>query len=268
MGIPLLQGRLFTERDNAEARGVVLINEEMARRFWPGEDAVGKRITQGLLLTPGESGEREVVGVVGDVKHFGLAVGAEPQMYVPHAQSPWPDMNLVLRTDGDPLVLAAGIREKVHAISPEAPLGPISTMHQILSDSVAQPRFRATLVGLFALAALVLAATGIYGVIAYLVSQRRNEMGIRLALGAESKDILRLIVGEGLKLIGAGILLGLMGALMLTRLLSALLFGVSATDPLTFVIIAIVMTTVALLACYLPARRATKVDPMIALRSE
>jgi putative ABC transport system permease protein len=141
-------------------------------------------------------------------------------------------------------------------------------MHQILSDSVAQPRFRATLVGLFALAALVLAATGIYGVIAYLVSQRRNEMGIRLALGAESKDILRLIVGEGLKLIGAGILLGLMGALMLTRLLSALLFGVSATDPLTFVIIAIVMTIVALLACYLPARRATKVDPIIALRSE
>jgi putative ABC transport system permease protein len=240
----------------------------MERRFWPDGDAVGKRITQGLLLTPGEPAEREIVGVVGDVKHFGLAADTEAQMYVPHSQSPWPDMNLVLRADGDPLALAPAVRKTIQAISTEAPIAGLSTMNQILSGSVAQPRFRATLLGLFALAALVLAATGLYGVIAYLVSQRGRELGIRIAVGAQSTDILRLIVGEGLKLISAGVLVGLLGALALTRLLSGLLFGVAPTDPLTFVTIAVVMTAVALLACYVPARRATRVDPMRALRHE
>jgi putative ABC transport system permease protein len=268
MSIPLLEGRLFTERDTAEAPGVVIINQEMARRFWPDGDAVGKRITQGLLLTPGETAEREIVGVVGDVKHFGLAAGTEPQMYVPHGQSPWPDMNLVLRAEADPLALAAAVRETIRGISTEAPITRISTMKQIHSRAVAQPRFRATLLGLFALAALVLAATGIYGVINYLVSQRGHEFGIRIAIGAQSKDILRLIVTEGLKLIGAGVLVGLIGALVLTRLLSGLLFGVSATDPLTFITNGVFLTAVALLACYVPARRATRVDPMIALRHE
>jgi putative ABC transport system permease protein len=268
IGISLLEGRMFTDRDNAEAPGVVIINKEMERRFWPDGDAVGKRITQGLLLTPGEPAEREIVGVVGDVKHFGLAADTEAQMYVPHSQSPWPDMNLVLRADGDPLALAPAVRKTIQAISTEAPIAGLSTMNQILSGSVAQPRFRATLLGLFALAALVLAATGLYGVIAYLVSQRGRELGIRIAVGAQSTDILRLIVGEGLKLISAGVLVGLLGALALTRLLSGLLFGVAPTDPLTFVTIAVVMTAVALLACYVPARRATRVDPMRALRHE
>ncbi len=268
LGIPLLQGRLFSERDNTESPGAVIINEEMARRFWPGTDAVGKRITQGLLLTPGEMAEREIVGVVGNVKHFGLAADTEPQMYVPHRQSPWPAMNLAVRAEGEPLALAAAVRAEVRAISQDAPVTNINTMTQLLSDSVAQPRFRAILVGLFAMAALALAATGIYGVIAYLVSQRTQEMGIRLALGAQPKDIFRLILTEGVKLIAAGLLFGLLGALTLTRFLSGLLFGVSPTDALTFVAISALLAAVALLACYLPARRATKIDAMLALRHD
>ena len=268
LGIPLLQGRGFTERDNAEAPGAVIINEEMARRFWPGEDAVGKRLIQGLLLTPGEAAEREIVGVVGNIKHFGLATDTEPQMYVPHRQSPWPAMNLVVRVEGDPLALAAAVRTEIHAISPEAPVNSINTMAQLMSASVAQPRFRAILVGIFALAALALAAAGIYGVIAYLVNQRTQEVGIRIALGAQPKDIFRLIVTEGVKLITVGLLFGLLGALALARFLAGLLFGVSPTDPLTFMVISALLATVALLACYLPARQATKVDPVIALRHE
>ncbi len=268
LGIPLLKGRLFTTRDNAEAPGALIVNQEMARRFWPGEDAIGKRITQGLLLTPGEAAEREIVGVVGNVKHFGLAAETEPQMYVPHLQSPWPAMNLAVRVAGEPLMLSAAVREEIRVISQDAPVTAINTMTQILSDSVAQPRFRATLIGLFALAALALAATGTYGVIAYLVSQRTQEMGIRIALGAQPRDIFRLILTEGLKLIAAGMLLGLLGALALTRFLSGLLFGVSTTDAPTFAAIPALLAAVALLACYLPARRATKIDAMAALRRE
>ncbi len=177
-------------------------------------------------------------------------------------------MNLAVRVEGEPLALAAAVREEIRAISQDAPITRINTMRQLLSDSVAQPRFRATLVGLFALAALALAATGIYGVIAYLVSQRTQEMGIRIALGAQPKDIFKLIVTEGLMLIAAGLLLGLLGSLALARFLSGLLFGVSPTDPLTFTAISSLLAVVALLACYLPARRATKIDAMAALRHE
>jgi len=260
--IPLLNGRDFTERDNADAPPVVVINETMARRFWPGEDVIGKR------LAIGGQPWRTIVGVVGDVRHSSLDAEPRPQMYFSYLQDTLPFMSLAVRTTTDPASMVAALRSEIHAIDKDQPVFAIKTMNEVLARSVSQRRLYMTLLGIFAGIALLLAAVGIYGVMSYSVTQRTHEIGIRMALGARSSDVLRLVVGQGMTLALVGVVAGLIAALAMTRVIASLLYGVSATDPATFAIVSVVLTTVALLACYIPARRATKVDPMIALRHE
>jgi putative ABC transport system permease protein len=264
MGIPLLRGRGFIEQDGANAPLVTLINRTAAQRIWPNEDPLGKRIRLGGLESP----LRVIVGVVGDVNHYNLETAPDLQAYVPHAQ--WTDsyMQLVVRTTAEPGSLTAPVRQAIHALDPDVPLHKIATMRQLVSTSAAQRRFTLTLIAVFAAVALLMAAIGLYGVMAYSVAQRAREIGIRVALGAQSADVLRLVVGQGLRLVALGLAVGLMAALALMRLMKKLLFEVSATDPMTFVGVATLLALVALLACWVPARRATKVDPMIALRCE
>jgi len=266
MGIPLERGRWFSERDIQGAPDVMVINETMARQFWPHEDPIGKRLT--ILNAMGRP-PREVVGVVGDVRHSGLDREPGPEMYVPYFQSPrFSTMFVVLRTRSDPLSVVAAMRGHVQALDKDQPLEDIRTMQQLLSNSVATHRFYMLLVGSFGILSLVMAAVGVYGVISYSASQRVHEIGIRLALGAQRHDILKLVVGQGMILAVTGVAIGLAAALALTRVISSQLFGVSATDPATFALISLMLLGVALGACFIPARRATKVDPMVALRCE
>jgi putative ABC transport system permease protein len=263
MGIPLLRGRQFDEQDNANAPLVALISETTAKRNWPNEDPIGKRIRLGSV----ERGPlRIIVGIVGDVSHYGLDDRPEMQAYVPHAQWTDSNMTLVVRTSIEPASLAAAVRNEIRAMDAGAPVYDVITMRQLVAGSVAQRRFILAILSLFAVVALSMAAIGIYGVISYAVAQRTQEIGIRVALGAQTRDIMRLIIGQGMILAVAGILIGLGGAVGLTRLMEGLLFGVSATDPLTFAAISLLLVLVAMLACYIPARRAAKVDPMVALR--
>jgi predicted permease len=266
MGIPLLRGRLFTERDAKGAPRVVIINETMAKRFFPGEDPIGKRLhsSGGLTLY------REIVGVVGDVKHHGLDRETAAQIYEPNAQwpSPYSYMALIARASGDPTSLTAAIRGEVLKIDKDQPVVGVRTLDQFLSTSVAQQRFSALLFGIFAVAAMALACVGIYGVLSYSVAQRRREIGVRMALGAGSRDVLKLVVGQAMLLTLAGVAIGLGAAFALTRPMGALLFGVSPTDPMTFGLVALILVAVALLAALVPARRATKIDPLIALKYE
>ncbi|HKP85995.1 MAG TPA: ABC transporter permease [Blastocatellia bacterium] len=264
MGIPLLSGRVFTERDNKDSTRVVIINETMARRYFPGVDPIGKR----MHITMGKEIWREIVGVVGDVKQNGLDHETPVQTYEPLAQEPSTFMTLVVRSESDPMKLSAAIRGVVLALDSEQPVYAFMPLDRILDDSVAQQRFSMLLLAIFATVALVLAAVGLYGVMAYSVTQRTHELGIRMALGASSRDVLRLVIGQGflLTLIGVGI--GLTAAFFLTRMMESLLFGVSATDPATFAAISAMLAGVSLLASYIPARRAMKVDPMVALRYE
>ena len=264
MQIPLLRGRGFTEQDTANAPLVVLISQTTAQRFWPNEDPLGKRVRLG-----GNTGRlRTIVGIVPDVLHKGLEDGPDIQVYVPHAQ--WVDsfMQLAVRTTADSASIIAAIRREVSAADKDIPLTQIATMEQLAATTTAQRRFTLLLAGVFAGLALLLAGLGIYSVIAYSVAQRTRELGIRMALGAQQNDVLRLVLGQGMKLALFGLALGVVASVALTRLMTSLLFGVSATDPLTFVAVAFLLAAVALLACWLPARRATKVDPMIALRYE
>ena len=264
MGIRFSKGRDFNDRDNAEASGVVIINETMARRYWPDQDPLGKRIGVGT----NSSQMMEIVGVVGDVKHFGLDSQSKAEVYVPYFKDPWPFMTVVVRSTGDPAILAGAMRSEVWAVDKDLPVPDIKTMDQLLSRSVSRPRFNTLLLGIFAAVALVLSAAGVYGVMSYSVTQRTHEIGIRMALGATQSDVLRLVVSQGMRLLLIGVGTGLGAAFALTRVLTSLLFGVGATDPATFVIISALLTAVALLACYVPARRAMKVDPMVALRYE
>jgi len=266
LGIALRGGRQFTAADNSAAPLVAIINETFQRRFFPAEDPVGKRISHG----PGQQRVwREIVGVVGDVKYNSLADETQPAFYMPLAQSQSGGIFLSLKTDtADPLSLAPAVRNVVKSVDNEAPLAQISTLEQRLAGARAQLRFRATLIALFAALALVLACIGIYGVISYSVAQRTHEIGVRLALGAQSRDVLRLVAQQGLTLTLAGVGCGLIASLTLTRLMQQLLFEVKPTDPLIFASTAILLAGVAMLACYLPARRATKIDPLVALRRE
>jgi putative ABC transport system permease protein len=266
MGIPQLQGRLFTEQDLRAQNSVVVINEVMARKYWPNEDPVGKRIGMGGGA-PGGSWST-IIGVVGSVRHLGLDSEPRPEVYYHYLTSPPVGPVIVIRTAAAPDALMNSIRSEVAALDKDAPVSQISTMEQVVARSVAPQRFMMLLFGLFAIVALVLAAVGIYGVMAYSVAQRTQEIGIRMALGAEKSDVLKLVIGQGMKLTALGVAPGLLAAFGLTRLMAGLLFGVSATDPLTFVVIALLLALVALLACYLPARRATRIDPLIALRCE
>ncbi len=264
MGIPLIKGRGLTPRDTQDAPQVMLVNETLARRFFPGEDPIGKRATVYPFKTP-----CEIVGVVGDVKHRGLDVESGPEFYISYLQAPQPAMYLVARTSlAEPAALASSIQSAVQQIDKDQPISDVRTMSQVLSETTAERRFSMLLLGIFALLALVLASVGIFGVMSYMVTQRTHEIGIRMALGARVSDVVRLIVGRGMTLVLIGVGVGLVGAFVVTRVMKGLLFGVSATDPLTFAGVSLVLSAVALLACLIPARKAARVDPMIALRNE
>ena len=263
IGTPVRQGRVFTEQDKKGSTPVVIINEQLARRYFPAGDALGKR-----LVISEEDGPLEIVGIAADVKDEDLDEEAEMTIYRPFVQEPWWSMALVVRTNSEPTQFATLIRNEVRAVDAEQPVYNIKTMEQIVDESISAKRLAMTMLGFFAFGALLLAAIGIYAVMSYAVTSRSHEIGIRMALGAQPGDILRLIIGQGLMLTLIGVVLGLMGAFAMTRAMTEILYGVKATDPLTFGGISLLLSLVAFIACYLPARRATRVDPMIALRYE
>jgi len=278
MGIPLRAGRDFTERDTPDAPGVAIINETLARRHWPSEDPIGKRVT---LDGPRDNSRPPqwltVVGVVKDVKQNSWTDAPSNEIYIPfqHSRSffrgtagHYTSMTLVIRTSVEPQSLAAAAQETVRSLDRNLPVSGVATMDQVIADTLWQPRFNLRLIGIFAALAMTLAAIGLYGVMSYSVAQRAREVGLRMALGAQRGDVMKLVVGQGMKLAFAGVALGLLASAALTRLMEKLLFEVSATDFSTFALIAVLLTIVALLACWIPARRATKVDPMVALRCE
>jgi putative ABC transport system permease protein len=262
MGIPVLRGRDLTERDDERAPAVIVVNETAARLFWPGQDALGKRLSVEI------NGNRwiEVVGVTGDVKFDGLQEEAGPHVYASILQNAWP-FRVALRSRLEPAILGAAVQHEVQAIDPAQPVSHIKTMDQVMSDSVARRRFGLILFSLFAGIALLMAAVGIYGVVAYAAGQRAHEIGIRMALGAEARDVLRLIIGQGMKLAVIGLAIGSVFAAAFTRIMAGLLFHVSAADPVTFTVVGGLLAFVAFVACWIPARRA-KLDPMAVLRSE
>jgi putative ABC transport system permease protein len=260
MRIPFLRGRNFTEQEVSHGDKVVIISELLARQVFPNEEPLGKR----LIMMSGKD-PFEIIGIVGDIRHRALESDPRAAMYMPAYER---SMNVVLRSKADPASLTAAVRNEVQHIDPNQPIAAVRTMEQWLETSVAAPRYRTTLLGLFAVVALLLASTGIYGVMSYSVSQRTHEIGVRMALGARRLDVLKLVVRQGMMLVLLGVALGLVGAFALTRLMSTLLFGVTAKDPFTFVAVSALLTFVAFVACYLPARRATTVDPLVALRYE
>jgi putative ABC transport system permease protein len=263
LGVPVLRGRAFNERDSRDAPGVVIVNESMARSAFPGEEALGQRLVVGMDSKP-----REIVGVVGDVRHSALKEEPKPEMYVPYPQAPRAAFTLAVRTTVEPESLMSSVTSAVQSVDKDQPVYNVKTMEQFRSASVAQSRFNAYALSIFAAIALVMAAVGIYGVMAYSVTQRTHEMGIRIALGAQPGDVLRLVVKQGMLLALLGIVVGLAASLALTRVMSSLLYGVAATDLLTFATVSAALALIALTASYLPARRATRVDPMVALRYE
>jgi putative ABC transport system permease protein len=260
MGIPLVKGRAFTEEETKSTPKTVIISETFASTYFPGEDPLGKR----LIIDAGEKLTCEIIGVAGNVRQFSLRGPYAATMYMPSLEMG--RVNLVVRTTVDPLALASAVREAVRATDKDQPVVNVLSMEQVLRNSVAGSRFQALLLSLFAAAGLLLAAVGIYGVMSYDVAQRAHEIGVRMALGASAVLIFKLIIGHGLKLSLAGVAFGLAAAYGLAQLITAMLFEISATDPLTFAGIPLLLTVIALLACWIPARRATKVDPMAAIR--
>ena len=270
MSIPLRQGRYFTAHDNEQAMPVAIVNETMAREYWPNGDAVGRRFTLG---DPNDDDPWfTVVGVVADVRQMGIDIPVKGEMYLPYGQvTPWDfyaPRDLVIRTNGDPSSLVGAVREAIRSVDPDQPISNVATMEEVLGQEATQRRLGMILLTAFAVLALLLASLGIYGVLAYFVAQHRNEIGVRLALGATPANILLLVLRKGMALTLLGVAIGLAASFVLTRLMTSLLFGVKAADPLTFAIVPVLLAAVALLACWIPARRAAKVDPMVALRYE
>jgi putative ABC transport system permease protein len=266
MGIPLFSGRAFTAADNAQAPLTAIVEKGLADRLWPGENPLGKRLRlndEGYGL-----GWREVVGVVGNIKHQALDAQSRGHLYLPSAQLPAPMMSIVLRTEDDPIAHATEVRQLVWSLDRDQPISQVSSMDQVIAQSVSQPRFNTILFGVFAIVALFLAVVGVYGVMAYSVTQRTNEIGIRMSLGARQREVLQMIVGQGLSLTGVGVGIGLVLAGWLTRLMAGLLFGIGALDVVTFAGVALLLALLGFLASYVPARRATRVDPIVALRQE
>ncbi len=267
MRIPLLKGRQFDHHDVRKALNVAIVNETAARRFFPDGDPIGKRVSFNDE-NPTEEDWSTIIGVVKDTKPRSLDGESVAEMYMPYDQQPESIMSLMIRTTNKPETMASAVRSELQSLDGNQPVYSIRTLDSVLSESVATPRFRTFLLGVFAAVALILAVVGIYGVMSYSVSQRKHEIGIRMALGAQGSDVLKLVVGQGMKLALIGVVLGVAGAYGLTRLMSSLLYGVTATDPATFIVIPVILVGVALAACAVPARRATRVDPMIALRYE
>jgi len=269
MGIPLLQGRVFKETDKFGSLPVVIVNERFAQKFFPGQNVIGKHIQPGWSVGDDKPKMREIVGVVGNVKHLSLQKDFTPEMYVPATQIPINLVFVVARTSlSNPAALTTAVRDQLALLDRDVPLTHVRVFDEYMSRTLAKPRFNALLLSIFAGTALLLTAIGIYGVLAYSVSQRTNEIGIRIALGAAQSNIFRLIVGQAMLLVAISMAIGLFGAFMATRFLSSLLYGVAAWDPITFASIATLIAGVAFVACWLPARRAARVDPVIALRAE
>jgi putative ABC transport system permease protein len=265
LGIPVIRGRDFTEREHAEAGRAIIVNDTLARQFWPDGDAIGKR----LAISWGDDLEDEIVGVVGDARYQGMDADVRPMIYWPHARIPTQNsMTFAIRTDGDPLALASSAIAAVHALDPEQPVADVLSVAEVIDQSLSRSRLNTVILGTFAAVALILAAVGIYGVMAYSVTQRTHEFGVRMALGAGRLEVLRMVLRQGLLVACAGVAIGLGVAYFLTRVLTTLLFGVTTTDPATFAGVSIVLVAIALAATYVPARRATRVDPMVALRYE
>jgi putative ABC transport system permease protein len=267
MGIPLVSGRDFDDRDTLRSALCVIVNEALAKKYFPGENPIGKRIDPSFSMTGGES-MREIVGVIANVKHRNLQTEAQPAIYFAHAQMPMAGMSIVVRTTQNPSQLVGAVRAQVQALDSEIPIYRVRTLDEYVSLSIAEPRFNTLLIGLFAFLALLLTVVGIYGVVSYTVTQSVRELGIRIALGAQSRDILKLVVGRLMLLTGLGIILGLAGSAALKRFIATMLYEVSASNPAVYVGVSALLLLVALLACYLPARRATRVDPLVALRYE
>jgi putative ABC transport system permease protein len=263
MGIPLLQGRLFGPQDRRGGPRAVIVNQAFLEKYFPQGDGLGRRI----IVVTSNKAPTEIVGVVGNVRYQRMTAEQPPTVFLLHSQTPRYISYLVVRTAVDPMSITTSVRREIQEIDKSQGLAAIKTMEQYLSESVARPRLYAILLVIFAGLALVLSAIGLYGLMAYTVSQRTHEIGIRMALGCQRRDIFRLVVGKGLMLALLGMSVGIAGALALTRMLAGLLFGVEPTDPSTFAGVLSLLVLVSLLACYLPARRAMKVDPMIALRS-
>lgn len=265
MRVPILRGRGFTPQDDEQTSPVIVVNEMMARQIWPGRDPIGSHILgmgsrKGIPLL--------VVGVVGDTRDVTMSEAPRPNLYYPLAQSPSLYLNLLVRTSQDPATLVSTSRERIWSIDPDQPITNVQTMDQVLARSVAEPRFRTILVGTFAVLGIVLASIGIYGVVSYSVSLRTREIGVRVALGAQNKNVLQLVVGHGLRIAALGITIGLVAASTLSRFLTTLLYGVSSRDPWIFSGVTLLLATVCILACWIPARHASKVDPLVALRYE
>jgi putative ABC transport system permease protein len=259
--IPLLRGRNFTEQEVRQSDKLLLVSQQLVDQIFPNEEPLGKRLVMAMSGQP-----YEIIGIVGDIRHESLAGQPVPAMYLPSRE--YGRRNLVIRTQVDPLSIVAGVRKEVHALDPDQPIAAVRTMNDWVATSVSAPRYRTTLLALFAALAMILAATGIYGVMSYSVAQRTHEIGVRMALGARQLDVLKLVVRQGMVLTLVGVVVGLAGAFALTRVMSTLLFEVTAKDPITFGAVAALLTVVAFIACYVPARRATKVDPLVALRYE
>jgi putative ABC transport system permease protein len=265
--IPVLFGRNFTDSDDDKGLPVALVDQTLARQYWPNEDPIGKRVKAG---NPALSANPwlKIVGVVGDVRSDSLDSQGVPHIYLPVFQAPSFDSVIFLRTAGDPGTLGDAIRREVEAVDPDVPVYAVRSMEGVVARSVAERRFALQILGFFAGVALLLAAIGIYGVMAYTFSQRTHEIGIRMALGAQPGDILRTALGEGMRLVVVGLGSGLIGALIFTRFLRSMLYGVTPSDPLTYASLLALLAAIALLACFIPARRATRVDPLVALREE
>jgi putative ABC transport system permease protein len=264
MGIRLVRGRLFTAQDDAKAPRVAIINETMARQYFPNEDPIGKRIH----ITNGPQTWREIVGIVADIKQYGVDKATSAQSYEPFAQVPFSSLNVVIRTSGSSAAVLGSLRPAVYSVDKDQPVGAIRPLEEIMAESIARQRFAMTLLTVFSAVALVIAAVGIYGVMAYNVVQRTGEFGIRMALGAQQGDVLRLVLTQGGKLIGLGLAIGLIATLAASYAMRSILFNTSAFDPLTLTTITLVLAAVALVACFFPANRATKVNPIEALRTE
>jgi putative ABC transport system permease protein len=270
LGVPLVRGRVFDARDEADAPPAVIVNETLAAKYFAGVDPIGRQLKIGGPERPigPKNPWMTVVGVVGDVKYSGLGTAAEPAYYMPYRQNPWSNQFVVVRTTSDPAALASTVRGVVASLDKDIPVARLRTMDQLMDASVAPPKFRTVLVTIFALVGVLLAAIGIYGVMAYAVAERTHELGVRIALGADRADVVRLVLGEAAVLAALGVAAGLAGAFVTTRLIRSLLFGVTTTDAATFAAISALLVVTALAASYVPTRRATRVDPMIALRYE